>query len=85
MATQTFDALHPIIRVNASELFVFRLRNNQDLQTFLDEVSALIDKSTLLEMYRLATKEAYSFLYIKLTAKDINDMFYIKFGQTNSD
>ena len=81
MATQKNNALHPIIRVNASGLFVFRLRNNQDLQTFLDEVSALIDKSTLLEMYRLATKEAYSFLYIKLTAKDINDMFYIKFGQ----
>ena len=45
-------------------MFVFRLRNNQDLQTFLDEVSALIDKSTLLEMYRLATKEEYSFFYI---------------------
>ena len=81
VATHKFNALHPIIRVNASELFVFRLRNNQDLQTFIDEVSALIDKSTLLEMYKLATKEAYSFLYIKLTAKDINDMFYIKFGQ----
>ena len=81
VATQKFTALHPIIRVNASELFVFRLRNNQDLQTFIDEVSALIDKSTLLEMYKISTKEAYSFLYIKLTAKDINDMFYIKFGQ----
>ena len=81
VATQKFTALHPIIRVNASELFFFRLRNNQDLQTFIDEVSALIDKSTLLEMYKIATKEAYSFLYIKLTAKDINDMFYIKFGQ----
>ena len=81
VATQKFNALHPIIRVNASELFVFRLRNNQDLQTFIDEVSALVDKQTLLEMYKMATKEAFSFLYIKLTAKDINDMFYIKFGQ----
>ena len=76
VATQKFNALHPIIRVNASELFVFRLRNNQDLQKNIDEVSALIDKQTLLEMYKMATKEAYSFLYIKLTAKDINDMFY---------
>ena len=81
VATQKFNALHPIIRVNASELFVFRLRNNQDLQTFIDEVSALVDKQTLLEMYKLAPREAFSFLYIKLTAKDINDMFYIKFGQ----
>ena len=73
--------MHPIIRVNASELFIFRLRNNQDLQTFLDEVSALIDKSTLLEIYKIVTKEAYSFVYVKLTAKDINDRFYIKFGK----
>ena len=81
VATQKFNALLPIIRVNASELFVFRLRNNQDLQTFIDEVSALVDKQTLLEMYKMATKQPYSFLYIKLTAKDSNDMFYIKFGQ----
>ena len=81
VATQKFNCLSTLIRVNASELFVFRLRNNQDLQTFIDEVSALVDKQTLLEMYKLATKEAFSFLYIKLTAKDINDMFYIKFGQ----
>ena len=58
VATQKFTALHPIIRVNASELFVFRLRNYSDLQTFLDEVSALVDKKALLEMYDLATDEA---------------------------
>jgi len=62
-------------------MYVFRLRNNQDLQTFIDEVSALVDKATLLEMYRIATREPYSFLYIKLTAKDLNDMFYIKFDK----
>ena len=81
VATQKYVCLSPLIRVNASELYIFRLRNNQDLQTFIDEVSALVDKQTLLEMYKLATNEAFSFLYIKLTAKDINDMFYIKFGQ----
>ena len=78
VATQKFNALHPIIRVNASDMFVFRLRNSQDLNTFLEEISALVDKATLLEMYKLATREAYSFLYIKLTAKDLNDMFYKK-------
>ena len=81
VSTQKYVCLSPLIRTNASELYVFRLRNNQDLTTFIDETSALIDKQTLLEMYKLATREAYSFLYIKLTAKDINDMFYIKCGQ----
>ena len=81
VATQKFNALHPIIRVNASDMFVFRLRNSQDLNTFLEEISALVDKATLLEMYKLATLEPYSFLYIKLTAKSLNDMFYIKFDK----
>ena len=60
---------------------LFRLRNSQDLNTFLEEISALVDKPTLLEMYKIATREAYSFLYIKLTAKDLNYMFYIKFDK----
>ena len=61
VATQKFNALHPILRVNASDMFVFRLRNSQDLNTFIEDISALIDKPTLLEMYKIATKEAYSF------------------------
>ena len=69
VSTQKFTALHPIIRVNATELFVFRLRNYKDLETFLEEVSALIDKKTLMELYQLATAEAYSFLYVKLNEK----------------
>ena len=41
---QKITALHHIIRVNASELYVFKLRNYQDLECFINEVSALIDK-----------------------------------------
>ena len=74
--------LAKIIRVNASELYVFRLRNHSDLQTFLDELGGIVgDKKILLEMYQLATREAYSFLYCKLTEKDKNDIFYIKYNQ----
>ena len=69
VSTQKFTALHPIIRVNATELYVFRLRNYRDLEAFVEEVSALIDKKSLMEIYNLATAEAYSFLYVKLTAK----------------
>ena len=81
VATQKFSALAPIVRVNASELYVFRLRNYQDLETFINEISALIDKKSLLEMYKLATNEQYSFLYCKLTAKDINKTFMIKYDK----
>jgi len=75
-ATQKFSAIHPIIRVNATELYVYRLRNYKDLDTFVDEVSAVLDKKTLLKIYQECTKDSYSFLYVKLTAKNINEMFY---------
>ena len=48
-ATQKFCCLHPIVRVNATELYVFRLRNMKDLETFIEEVSAVYDKKKLLE------------------------------------
>ncbi|MFM7981844.1 MAG: ATPase/DNA packaging protein, partial [Candidatus Fonsibacter sp.] len=68
-ATQKFNAIHPIMRVNATELFVYMLRNMKDLDTFIDEVSAVVDNNTLLNLYHTATAEPYSFLYVKLTAK----------------
>ena len=81
VSTQKFTALHPIIRVNATELFVFRLRNYKDLETFIEEVSALIDKKSLMQIYNLATEEPYSFLYVKLNEKKRNDMFYVRYDK----
>ena len=39
VSTQKFAAIHPIIRVNATSLIVYRLRNNKELESFLEEVS----------------------------------------------
>jgi hypothetical protein len=46
------------------------LRNTKDLDTFVDEVSAVYDKKTLLALYNAATEE---------TSKSKEDMFYKKF------
>jgi len=81
VATQKFTAINPIIRVNATSLFVYRLRNYRDLESFIEEVSALVDKKTLLELYNIATSEPYSFLYVNLVAKGKNDMFFIRFDK----
>ena len=43
-ATQKFSSIAPIIGVNATELYVYRLLNYKDLETFIDEVSAVADK-----------------------------------------
>jgi hypothetical protein len=76
-----FNALSPIIRKNITELYVYRLRNYRDLETLIEELSALYDKKTLLELYNTATSEEYSFWYINLVAKNKKDMFYMNFDR----
>jgi hypothetical protein len=80
-ATQKFAAIAPIIRVNASELYVYRLRNYRDLESFIEEVSAVVDKKTLMQIYNMATSEPYSFLYVNLRAKTKDNIFHIKFDK----
>ena len=55
------------------------MRNYKDLETFIDEVSAVYDKKTLVVLYNAATEEPFSFLYVKLTSKTKDDMFYKRF------
>jgi len=82
-STQKYKAMASIIRLNVSCMVIFRLKNNSDLESFLEELSGTLngDKKALLEIYNIATKEPYSFLYVNLNAKNINDMFYINFNQ----
>ena len=85
VSTQKYRAISNIIRVNATNLYVFRLRNAGDLEAWIDEVSAITDKKTLLQLYQTATAEPYSVLFIKLNAKKVSEMFYMRFGKkTNS-
>ena len=79
VSTQKFAAIHPIVRVNAVALIVYRLRNNKELDSFLEEVSALTGKKELLSIYRIATEDEYSFLYVNLAARKVSEMFYKNF------
>ena len=77
LSTQKYNVLAPIIRLNASALFIFRLKNMNEVNAFLEENSALVDKSTLYEMYQKAVNFApYSFFYINTNANDVSNMFF---------
>ena len=65
------------MRKNITHLFVFRLRNYGDLEAWIEELSAVYDKTTLHQLYRIATDERHSFLYINMMQKDKDKMFYI--------
>ena len=81
LSTQKYNAVSTIIRTNMDSMYLFRLRNANDLQAVIDELSALLDKKILLEVYMKATDAPYSFLFIKLTKKTINDMCFVKFDK----
>ena len=63
-ATQVYKAISLIVRTNMTDLYIYRLRNQADLDAIVEEVSAVYDKKTILKMYQFATAEPYSFLYI---------------------
>ena len=79
VSSQKLRLVSSTIRVNLQCLCVWRLRNQHELEALLEEVSAVYDKKTLMQMYRLATDEPYSFWYILLTAKKREDMFFVRF------
>ena len=80
LSTQKYNVLAPIMRLNASALFIFRLKNMNEVNSFLEENSALVDKRTLYDMYQQAVNFApYSFFYINTNAKDVNNMFEQRF------
>ena len=79
-STQKYNVLAPIIRLNASSLYIFRLKNATELMSFIEENSAVLDKERLLQMYHTAVGDApYSFMYVNMNSKDINTMYYIRF------
>ena len=82
LSTQKYNVLAPRIRVNASALFIFRLKNMNEVNSFLEENSAVVDKKALYDMYQQAVNFApYSFFYINTIAKDVNNMFFINLQQ----
>jgi spore coat protein CotF len=91
-SSQKFNSLSTIIRVNSRQLYFFKMRNYKEIQTMVEELSALLikrnfledknihnAKNTLLEIYEKATEEKFSFLFVNLMESNINDIFKIRF------
>ena len=79
VSTQKLRAIATIVRVNTISLIVFRLRSAQELEAIVEEISAVYDKDTIVAMYRRATEEQYSFLYVDLAARTPGKMFMLRF------
>ena len=71
-ATQKYNVLSPIVSLNSSSFYIFKLENQSELDTIIQKHPALIDKKTINEIYRVATEEPYPFLFVKLKANNVN-------------
>ena len=59
---QKYKTVANIIRVNASSLYIFRLKNISELMSFIEENAAIVDKDKLREMYHTAINH-YPFIF----------------------
>ena len=50
LSLQKYSFTAPIIRLNASSVYIFQLKNMTEVNRFLAENSALVDKKTLYYM-----------------------------------
>ena len=73
-------ATPPIVRINVSDEIIFKLRNQHDLQAWIEESSALADPEVIMDIYRRCMETPYNFLWLSKTAKDPNDIFHIGFN-----
>ena len=49
-STQIYTQISPIVRKNMTHLFIYRLRNYNDLESIVEEMSVIYDKNTLLQI-----------------------------------
>ena len=77
--TQVYKHISPIVRKNMAHLFIHRLRNHGDSESVVEELSAIYDKTTLLQIYHEAVSEDHSSLCVNLVSKDTRKMLPQRF------
>ena len=78
--TQVYKQIRPIVRKNMTHLFIYRLRTYGDLEAIVEELGAIYDKKTLLQIYHEAVSEEYSPLDVNIMSKDKRTMFITRFS-----
>ena len=83
-STQVYKHISPIVRKSMTHLFIYRFRNYGDLEYIIEEMSAIYDKTTLLQMYHkqlVAVSESYAFLDVTIMQRYEHNTFMKHFTQ----
>ena len=79
LSVQKLTLVSTPCRVNATGLLAFKVRNYKEYEAIESESSALIDRATFKSVWEAATNEPYSFLFIRLNAKSLDETFMVRF------
>ena len=81
VSIQKYRLASSVMRTQATLLVWFKSRSQIDLDAFLEENSALVPggRKQLMEIYRMATAEPYSFLVVNMMEKDLSKVFMKRF------
>ena len=81
VSLQRFMQASTTMRSQATSVFAFKFRSQTDLDHFIESQAALVPggKKQMMEIYRVATAEPYSFLTVDLLTKDPNKIFMKRF------
>jgi len=79
---QKFRAVQNTLRMAARTIYVWKLRSNADYMALEDEVTGAVSREQFRQIYlRAVNDRPFSFLTIRLDAKDPRDMFFIRFDE----
>jgi hypothetical protein len=79
VATQKLNLIGTVLRANTRTLLVWRLRSQKETDLLCEELSGYYPKEVILDLFEYATREPYSWLTVKLDAKDKKDIFWLRF------
>ena len=82
VSTQKLALISSPMKVNATGMLLFKVRSRIERDALEMMVSALLSPDEFRELYEAATKQPYSFLYVKLDAKTIQDTFFVRFEES---
>ena len=75
---QKLTLMSPILRTQATNLAICRVRNGKELAAITEELSGVFPAPVIKALYEKATEEPHSFLWVNLMAKKKEDMFWLR-------
>jgi hypothetical protein len=79
VSTQKLNLIGTVLRANTRTLCVWRLRSQKEVDLLCEELSGYYPKDVILDIFEYATREPYSWLTVKLDAKEKKDIFWLRF------